>query len=275
VRGLSPDAPVEFRGIRVGSVDGASFKYLPDDPERRVPVLIKLDPALLFNLAGKDPATAQSLVAESVAKGLRASLKTGSLLTGQLYVDLDFQKDAQVAAVTHVEGYDVIPTTASSGIEDLQEKVGALLEKFKALPIEKTVETANQTLAAANLAVANVEKLTGQGGSLDQTLKNTEKITAQLAGNQDISATLHNLRSTSAELNTTVGDLSVQFKKVGQNLTEASDTVKRQPWRLIWPSTKKYDQEARPSSPGPGSQAPPSQKPAAKAKAAPRGSSRR
>jgi len=98
-------------------------------------------------------------------------------------------------------------------------------------------------------------------------LKNTEKITAQLAGNQDISATLHNLRSTSAELNTTVSDLGVQFKKVGQNLTEASDTVKRQPWRLIWPSTKKYDEEARPAPAGSRSPAPTSQKPAAKAKA--------
>lgn len=274
VRGLSPDAPVEFRGIRVGSVDGASFKYLPGDPERRVPVLIKIDPALLFDRAAQDTATAQALVTESVGKGLRASLKTGSLLTGQLYVDLDFQKDAPLAGVTHVEGYDVLPTIASSGIEDLQEKVGALLEKFKALPIEKTVETANETLTAAKSAVANLDKLTAAGSSLDKTLQNADKITTELAGSKDIGATLHNLRTTSAELNTTVGDLSVQFKKVGQNLTEASDTVKRQPWRLIWPSTKKYGEEDL-STPPKLSKAPTSQKPVGKPKATPRASSRR
>ena len=44
---------------------------------------------------------------------------------------------------------------------------------------------------------------------------------------KNIGGTLHNLKETSAHLNTTVADLSVQFKKVGQNLTEASDTVKR------------------------------------------------
>ena len=49
VRGLSSEASVEFRGIRVGSVVGASFKYLPGDFEHRVPVLIKIDPDLLLD----------------------------------------------------------------------------------------------------------------------------------------------------------------------------------------------------------------------------------
>jgi paraquat-inducible protein B len=44
VRGLSSEASVEFRGIRLGTVVGASFKYFPGDPEHRVPVLIKIDP---------------------------------------------------------------------------------------------------------------------------------------------------------------------------------------------------------------------------------------
>lgn len=244
VRGLSPDAPVEFRGIRVGSVDGASFKYLPGDPERRVPVLIKIDPALLLDNPSSDVATAQALVAESVSQGLRATLKTGSLLTGQLYVDLDFQKDAPTAAVTHVEGYEVLPTTSSSGLEDLQAKAGALLDKFKALPIETTVENLNQTLAEAKGAVANLDKLTGPGGSLDKTLKNTEKITAELSGSKDIGATLRNVRGASEKLNATVSNLGAQFSEVGANLEQATDTVKRQPWRLIWPTTKKYGDDA-------------------------------
>jgi hypothetical protein len=83
-------------------------------------------------------------------------------------------------------------------------------------------------------------------------MKNAEKVTGELSGNKDIGETLHNLKETSAQLNTTVIALSVQFKQVGQNLTEASDTVKRQPWRLIWPSTKKYsaDSETTPVQPG-------------------------
>jgi paraquat-inducible protein B len=230
---------------------GASFKYLPGDLEHRVPVLIKIDPNLLLDQTGNNTATAQALIAQSVEKGLRASLKSGSLLTGQLFVDLDFQKDAPSATVASLGSYEVLPTIPAAGLDELQEKVGALLDKLKALPVEKTVANANDALAAVKEAAANLDKLTGPESPLSKALKNAEKITAELSGNKDIGGTLHNLKETSAQLNTTIGELSVQFKKVGQNLAEASDTVKRQPWRLVWPSTKKYNGESEISPPQP------------------------
>jgi paraquat-inducible protein B len=251
VRGLSSDASVEFRGIRVGSVVGVSFKYLPGDLDHRVPVLIKIDPNLLLDQTGSSNSTAQELITQSVQKGLRASLKSGSLLTGQLFVDLDFQKDAPPASVASLGNYEVLPTIPAAGLDELEEKVEALLDKFKALPLEKTVSTANDALAAVKDSVANLEKLTGPEGSLSNTLKNAEKITAELSGNKDIGGTLHNLKETSAQLNTTVAELSVQFKTIGENLSQASDTVKRQPWRLVWPSTKKYNGESGSAPPQP------------------------
>ena len=247
VRGLSPDAPVEFRGIRVGSVVAASFKYLPSDPEHRVPVLIKIDPAVFTDLPAGDLAATRTFIAQSVANGLRASLKTGSLLTGQLFVEFDFQKDAPPATIESVGDYDVLPTIAAAGLDELQAKVGALLDKFNTLPVEKIGENANAALAAVKETAANLEKLTGPDGSLDKTLKNTEKITGELSGNKDIAVTLRNLRETSSELNTAIFGLGVQFKQVGENLTEATDTVKRQPWRMIWPTTKKYPNDPAPT----------------------------
>ncbi len=244
VRGLNPQAPVEFRGIRIGTVVGASFNYLPGDPEHRVPVLIKIDPAVLAEQPGGDPEVAQAFIAQSVKNGLRASLKTGSLLTGQLFVELDFQKNAPPATLASIGGYDVLPTVPASGLDELQERVAALLDKFNALPVEKTVNNANDALAAVKGAAANLDKVTGADSALDKTLKNAQKLTSELSGNQDIGVTLRNLRVTSDELKVTVKDLSTQFSKVGQNLTEATDTVKRQPWRLIWPSTKKYAGES-------------------------------
>lgn len=229
VRGLSPDAPVEFRGIRVGSVVAASFKYLVSDPEHRVPVLIKIDPTVLTNKPGGDQAATRTIISQAVESGLRASLKTGSLLTGQLFVELDFQKDAPPAIITGVGDYAVLPTIPSSGLDELQEKAGAVLDKFKALPVEKIGENANAALASVREAAAHLDKLTGPDSALEKTLNNTQKLTAELSGNKDVSATLHNLRETSAE-----------FHQVGSNLSQASDTVKHQPWRLIWPTTKKY-----------------------------------
>lgn len=240
VRGLSPDAPVEFRGIRVGSVVAASFKYLPNDPEHRVPVLIKLDPTVLTNKPGGDQAATQTVISQAVAGGLRASLKTGSLLTGQLFVELDFQKDATPAVITGMGDYAVLPTVPAAGLDELQEKAGVLLDKLKALPVEQIGQNANAALASIKDAADHLDKLSGPGSALEKTLDNTQKLTAELSGNKDVSATLHNLRETSAQLNTTMAELSTQFKEISVNLNQASDTVKHQPWRLIWPTTKKY-----------------------------------
>ncbi len=92
VRGLNEDAPVDFRGVRVGTVKGINFRYLPNDPERRVPVLIQIDPGLITDLPRESTEPAEKFIEEAVRGGLRASLKTGSLITGQMYVDLDFRK---------------------------------------------------------------------------------------------------------------------------------------------------------------------------------------
>lgn len=229
VRGLSIDAPVEFRGIRVGSVEGISFRYLPDDPGRRVPVYIKIDPNILVDVPNGDATNARELIAQSVEKGLRASLKTGSLITGQLFVDLDFQKDAPPAEVASIGGYETIPTVAG-GLGELQEKLTALLDKFKALPLEKTVDNLNDTLAAARGAVANLDRFLGskETQALPGDLrKNLAELQRTLSGYndksafyQDLSGTLQQLTETLRSLKTLTGTLerspnSIIFGKPG------------------------------------------------------------
>ena len=96
-------------------------------------------------------------------------------------------------------------------------------------------------------SLANIETLTGPKGDLAMTLKNTQQFTHGLANNGDINRTLKNFRTASQQLNQTVGGLGTQFSAVGANLEQATDTVKRQPWRLIWPTTKKYEDEEPPA----------------------------
>lgn len=165
VRGLSDDAPVEFRGVRIGTVNGVSFRYLPNDPERRVPVLIQIDPTFITNLPSENTEAAENFIADAVRNGLRASLKTGNLLTGQLYVDLDFQKDAPSATVAELEGYRIIPTI-SGGLGELQDKATAVLDKLAALPLDETVRNASAALEAVKTMTDNLSK-TADGFSAD------------------------------------------------------------------------------------------------------------
>ncbi|SRR6266404_6039427 len=82
--------------------------------------------------------------------------------------------------------------------------------------------------------------LTAPDGALSHSLTNIEKISDSLAENNNIEVTLQNLRTSSEKLKTTVNDLG----PTGQNIKEFTETIKSQPWRLIWPSTKKTPEKS-------------------------------
>ena len=227
VRGLAVDAPVEFRGIRIGTVMGVSFHYLPDDADHRVPVLIKLDPTLLSNLPNNDFAETRAYIAKAVQDGLRVSLKTGNLLTGQLYVDLDFNKDAPPATVTELRGYHVLPTVAS-GLGQLEEKLGAILDKVKALPLEATVANANDLLT----------QFKGVAQHLDEILqsKDTQALPTELRGDlAELQKTLQGYNGKSDFYQGINGTLR-QLDDTLRSLRGLTETLERKPNSLIFGS---------------------------------------
>lgn len=115
----------------------------------------------------------------------------------------------------------------------------------------KNIETLTGEDGKLDETLDNLTELTGPQSPLAKTLSNAERFTADLVQNKDLQVTLRNFRRASEQLNGTLGDLSGKFSVIGNNLEQASDTLKRQPWRLIWPATKKYDNEGRAQPPQP------------------------
>lgn len=104
----------------------------------------------------------------------------------------------------------------------------------------QNIETLTSDNGKLGQSLNHLAEMTGPEGSLSKTFKNTEKFTAELTQNNDASAIMRNFRSASENLNHSLTQIGQQFSTIGGNLEQASDTVKRQPWRLIWPTTKKY-----------------------------------
>ena len=86
--------------------------------------------------------------------------------------------------------------------------------------------------------------LTAPDGSLSTSLANIEKISHDLSANNNIAVTLQNFRDSSEKLKSVMTDLGPQLRESGKNLTDFTNTVKSQPWRLIYPTTKKYPSAA-------------------------------
>lgn len=140
VRGLSAGAPVEYRGIRVGTVAEVPYQYKQTatsafaDPT--IPVLIHIEPQRLDALTTmSDDGVWRERFRDLFQQGLRASLASGNLLTGALLVELDFFPDATATPHTQYQQIDVFPSV-NGGLGLLQLQLSQLLTKLNNLPLE-------------------------------------------------------------------------------------------------------------------------------------------
>lgn len=175
VRGLKAGAPVEYRGVRVGTVTSVPFFFSIDKPfevslQQGIPVLIRVEAGRLY-----ENLSLQQLRQEldrAVQQGMHAALKTGNLLTGALYIDLDISQDstidieqqaqqAQQLALSQSAGYPMLPT-ARSGLSNIEQKVLMALDKINNLPVEQLLQQSDQTMQSADILMQNAAKMVAQ-----------------------------------------------------------------------------------------------------------------
>ena len=189
IRGLSPGAPVEFRGIRLGTVAQVPFftEQMQQrlDSDFRTPVLIRIEPERLKNIVGQEtniPDNIQGLI----KNGLRGSMKTGNLLSGALFIDFDFYPNEKLEKeANEVDGYPVIPTI-SVGLAQIQQKLLDTLDKVNNLPLNPMIQQATKTLSESQQTLKR----------LQQTLDNLNKLTSSQSMQQlpaDMQKTLQEL----------------------------------------------------------------------------------
>jgi len=187
VRGLEAGAPVEFRGIQIGEVVDVKLELNVMSQEFQIPVLIDVEPERVA-LTGQVPPDWANLSRverqnrffdQLVAQGLRAQLKTGNLITGKLIVDLDMYDKVKTAAIDYSGTYPVLPTIPTS-LEEMTNRVGAILDKLEQFPIDrigtnmdKTLEGLQLTVAQTQKTLAALEKTVSTDSPLQQELQQT------------------------------------------------------------------------------------------------------
>ncbi|WGI23750.1 intermembrane transport protein PqiB [Halomonas alkaliantarctica] len=194
VRGLSKGAPVEFRGVRIGTVAAVPWNFTAPQPDSRarfaIPVLIRIEPQRLgIENSDIDLEEWETRFQRMFGLGLRASLKSGSLLTGALFVDLNFQRDlADEYVAERFSDRDVFPTVPG-GFAQIQAQVTDLLDKLNALEVEPLLTGLDRNLQASESMLNEVRDVSA---SLNQLINDPE--TQAVGGN--LNATLDELRST-------------------------------------------------------------------------------
>jgi paraquat-inducible protein B len=181
VRGLSPGAPVEFRGIPIGQVIEIRSEFDFKRSKVKIPVIIATEPERI-SLGSKlpDGVTEDSLIDHFVEKGFRAQLRTGNILTGQLFIAVDFFPDAKPARVVSNGKYGLpeFPTTPTQ-LAEIGSKLTHLVAKIDTVPIEQIGNDLRDTMKGAK-RLATSPELQETVTSLNAAVKEIQGLTAEL-----------------------------------------------------------------------------------------------
>ncbi|GAA0847418.1 PqiB family protein [Cupriavidus pauculus] len=230
VRGLSPGAPVDFRGVTVGQVRSIGIEYQRDKKAFRMPVVVELYPSRM-GLREKDVADDTrklAIVHSLVQRGMRAQLRTGNLLTGQLYVALDFFPKAPLPDELDLNASPPqLPTTPGT-FDELQAKLGDIVTRIGKVPFEQIGQDARTAMVSMNKMLANADKLVAQ--------VNGDVAPAVLAALQDARRTLataNGALAPDASLQQDTRRMMQELTRTAASLRMLTDYLERHPEALL------------------------------------------
>lgn len=246
MRGLTVDAPVEFLGVEIGKVVAVNLDY--DEKRERFPVNVgiviypqRLGMAhtKLLKALDHDPNDEEGgarIIGMFVEHGLRAQARSGNLLTGQLYIALDFFPKADKVAFDPSERPVRIPTVPGN-MEQLQERLQAMVDKVNKLPLERIAINLDTTLVELNKGLSQFNARTLPG--VQTTL-------------QDMRTTLQSTNSALAEdspQRERLRDTIEELTRTSRSLRELTNYLGRHPEALLRGRPKSAEpSNLRPSS---------------------------
>jgi len=231
VAGVSPGSDVTVHGIKIGEVTDVRIIYSATANAIVAPVRYEVQPERVVGVGHRIFENDHQTVDALLKQGLRASLQTTSLITGQQSVALDFVADAAPAEVKQ-EGTDfLIPTTEGGGFANLTSSATDLLNSVKTIPFASIGKSLKGTLAAAEDLVQHLDK------GVDPASKRLPEISSQvqevLANANALLVSLDAGYGNDTKFNRNLDRLTVQFNDAMRSVRALSDLLQRHPEALI------------------------------------------
>jgi paraquat-inducible protein B len=253
VRGLAVGAPVDLRGVTVGEVTKIDVALDPRHSDVAIPVEVEFYPERLRAQSGKHKGkgnltNSRELLNALVAHGFRAEIKSGSLVTGQLFVALDFYPKAPPASIDWSATPPKFPTVPGS-MGELQKQLMHIVQKFEQMPLEemggdarKSIQSLDATLKSADKLLKNLDAsvVPEARTALVEARKSLEEVRSTL---KDVRGTLNDARTTlsganqalssDAPLQLDLRDALREMSRAAQSLRTLGDYLEQHPESLI------------------------------------------
>ena len=245
LRGLAVDAPVEFLGVPFGRVVSINLDF--DEKTQTFPTIVGavVYPARLGKAHDKLVALARSrgddeqmsqMMGRLVEHGLRAQARTGNLLTGQLYIAMDFLPKAPKVAFDGTAKPLEIPT-APGDLDKIQQQIADIVGKLQKVPFDSIGKNLDQSLAELNRTLKQVN------GSVLPEVKNT------LKGAQQTLGTANSAFAPDAPLQQNLGGTLQELQRAARSLRVLTDYLGDHPDALL--RGRRADDKLQPAPPLP------------------------
>ena len=262
VKGLNVGAPVSFRGVKVGQVTDIKVVLDPTDATIHTPVFIEIEPDRVATLGERPPSMVHNFLRDLLAlvtgesgdddrpmaerlvqRGLRGQLAMQSLLTGQLFVQLDFHPNTPIRLKGLHSDYPEFPTIPST-MEEISEKLERIPLEDLTNGVVRAVQGIDRFIRSPELQRAVV--------SLDKTMQHISRLTSEFDRDIDeirreVRTTFHAMQAALRQVEVTLAlekgrpgeladSLDATFKSAQSALTQAETTLaveRGAPGRLI------------------------------------------
>jgi paraquat-inducible protein B len=217
VNGLKVGAPVKLKGVQVGQVTDVHAELNLDEAVVRTPVTIEVDMTDVSLQRRDSPEALSEMTYETlISHGLRAQLKSQSLLTGQLYIEINLFPDSPVNLVGGNKKYPEIPSLPSE-TEEIINDVGIIISKLKDLPLE-------EFFSSLVVTAKNLEKLVNS----PETVKHLEEIGDILTTLKSIATKLNSqLDPLVGQLTSTVVDTRRLIKSIDSQFVQLTNATEK------------------------------------------------
>ena len=225
IRGLNVGAPVEFKGIKVGSVLDVRLEFDRRDASFRIPVLIEIEPQRIIEREDIEVSSPYETLKNLVDRGLRARLQTGSLLTGQLLIELGMHPDTPIQLSNEEGPYPELPTIPPANFEQITNSVKSILAKVEKVDLDKIGEELLGSLQHANRLISGPELKGAIKGANElinsQDVKDTIKGANKLINSHEIQESISNLKKSLHSLTGILQQFDKRSEPIAVNLEKA------------------------------------------------------
>ncbi len=162
VNGLEQGAPVKFKGVQIGQVKNIILQVNMKKQTLNLPIIIEIDSTHLTEVGGgmrKD----NKFINYMIEQGLQAQLKSQSLITGQLYIEMNFDPKTPAVYKENVTRYKQIPTITSSAeamtdaVETAKATMKAITKLINSKELKDAIISFRVTMDSINNRVDSAE----------------------------------------------------------------------------------------------------------------------